>query len=79
MWCLVGLGLIGSIGDLFSLVLNGLLSMSHQGKLKYVMLIDVTECTWLVCAQQGIVSRSILTWGILGWPVCHNIVGRVQL
>ena len=77
MWFLVGLGLIRSIDNLLGLILNGLLIPSHEGTLKHVMPIDITECTWLVCEQRGIASWWILSWGVLGWPVCRNIVGRV--
>ena len=56
LWCLVGLGLIGSIGGLLGLILNGLLSASHEGTLKCVVPIDVAECVGLVCAQLGVVS-----------------------
>ena len=79
MWCRVGLGLIGSVDSLLGRILNGLLSASHEGTLKRVMPIDITKCTWLVCAQRGVASWWILSWGVLGWLVCCNIVGRVRL
>ena len=74
LWCLVGLGLIGSIGGLLGLILNGLLSTSHEGTLKCVMPINITECTWFLCAQW-----SILPWGVLGWSISREIIGRVRL
>ena len=51
----------------------------HEGTLKRVMPIDITECTRLVCAQRNVASWCILSWGVLGWPVCRDIVGRVRL
>ena len=43
------------------------------------MPINITECTRLVCAQQSVASWYILLWGVLGWPVSHDIIGRVRL
>ena len=51
--------LVRSIGGLMGLILNGLLSSTHEGTLECVVPIDLTECAWLVCAQRGVVS-----WGI---------------
>ena len=79
MWCRVGLGLVHSVGGLLNLVLNGLLGMTHEGTLKCVVPIDLTECAWLVCAQQSIASRSIWSWGVLGGSVHYGIVGRIWL
>ena len=76
---MVGLGLIGRIGGLLDLILNGLLSVSHEGTLKCVMAIKIIECTRLVCMQRSIASWCILLWGVLGWPVSHGIIGRVRL
>ena len=61
---LVGLGLIVSIGSLLGLILNGLLSSSHEGTLKCVMPIDIIDCTWLVCVQWCAVSWWILSWRV---------------
>ena len=79
MWCLVGLGLSGGIGGLLGLILNGLLSASHEGTLEHVIPIDITECTRLVCAQWCVASWWIFSWGGLGWPVSRGIIGRVRL
>ena len=79
MWCWVGLGLICSVGGLLGLVLKGPLSSTHEGTLECVVPINITECTWLVCVQRGIASWCIWSWGVLGWLVCHGIVGSVQL
>ena len=73
------MGLIGSIGVLLGLILNGLLSASHEGTLKCVMPINITKCTRLVCVQRSVASWCILSWGVLGWPVSHDIIGRVWL
>ena len=64
---------------MLGLVLNGLLSTSHEGTLKCVMPINITECTRLVCVQWGVASWCILSWGVLGWPVSRDIIGRVRL
>ena len=61
------------------LVLNGLLSTTHDGTLECVVAINITECAQLVCAQQGIVSWSIWSWGVLGGSICCSIIGRVWL
>ena len=79
MWCWVGLGLIRSVVSLLGLILNGLLSTTHDGTLKCVVPIDVIECTGLVCAQRGVASWCILSWGVLGELVYCGIVGRVWL
>ena len=79
MWCWVGLGLVRCVGGMLNLVPNGLLSATHEGTLEFVVPIDLTECAWLVCMQWGVVSRCIWLWRILGWSVCHNIVGGVWL
>ena len=60
-------------------VLNGLLSVTHEGTLKSVVPINIIECVWLVCAQQCVVPWCILSWGFLGGSVCYDIVGRVWL
>ena len=62
-----------------NLVPNGLLNATHEGTLKCVVPIDLTECEWLVCTQRGIASQCIWSLRILGWPVCPSIVGRVWL
>ena len=79
MWCWAGLGLIYIIGGLLNFVLNGFLSMTHEGTLECVVLVDLTECAWLVCTQRGVASQCIWSWRILGWSVCHDIVGGVWL
>ena len=38
-------------GSMLGFILNGLLSLTHEGTLKHVMPIDIIECTRLVCAQ----------------------------
>ena len=79
MWCQVGLGLVCSIGSLLGLVLNGLVSSSHEGTLECVVPIDLTKFARLICAQWGVASRSIWSWGVLGRSVRCNIVGRIWL
>ena len=74
-----GLGLVRSIGGLLGLILNGLLSSTHEGTLKCVVPIDLIECAWLVCVKRGVASWCILSWGVLGRSVCCGIIGRVWL
>ena len=68
-----------SVGALLGLILNGLLSSTHKGTLECVVPINITECAQSVCAQRGVVSWCILSWGVLGGSVCCSIVGRVWL
>ena len=79
MWFQVGLGLVCSIGNLLGLIPNGLLSSTHEGTLECVVPINITECAWLVCVQRGVASWYVWSWGVLSWPVCRDIVGRVWL
>ena len=79
MWCWVGLGLICNVGNLLDLILDGLLSATHEGTLECVVPVDLTECAWLVCVQRGIASWCIWSWGILGRSVCRGTIGRVWL
>ena len=71
------MGLVHSIGDLLGLILNGLLSSTHEGTLECVVPIDFTECAWLVCAQRGVASRRIWSWEVLGGSVHYDTVGRI--
>ena len=75
----VWLCLVCSVGSLLGLVSNGLLRAAHEGTLECIVPIDLTECAWLVCAQQGVVSRCIWSWGVLGGLIHCGIIGRVQL
>ena len=72
-------GLVCGIGGLLGLVLNGLLSTIHEGTLECVVPIDLIECAQLVCAQRGVASRSIWSWGVLGGSLRCSIVGRIWL
>ena len=77
--CWVGWCLVCNVGGLLGLILNGLLSMSHEGTLKCVIPINIAECTRLVCAQRCVASWWILPWGVLRWSVSRGIIGRVRL
>ena len=54
-------------------------SIWPKGTLECVVLVDPTECAWLVHTQWGVVPRCIWLCSILGWPVFCGIVGRVWL
>ena len=76
------LGLVGQIfgvGVLLNIILNGLLSVTHEGTLECVVPINITECARLVCAQRGVASWCIWSWGVLDGLVCCDIVRRVWL
>ena len=73
------MGLVHCVDGMLDLVPYGMLSETHEGTLECVVPIDLIECAQLVCVQRGVVSWCILLWGVLGWPVCHGIVGRVWL
>ena len=57
--------MVHGVGSLLDIVLNGLLSTTHEGTLECVVPIDLKECEQLVCAQQGVEFRSIWSWGFL--------------
>ena len=75
----LGWAFFGSIGSLLGLILNGLLSTSHEGTLKHVIPIDITECTWLVYVQRSVVPWCIWSRGVLGWLICCGIIAGIRL
>ena len=64
---------------MLSLVVNGLLSVTHEWVFVCIVPIDLTQLAWLICAQQGIASRCVWLLRVLGWLVFPDIVGRIWL
>ena len=64
---------------MLKLVVNGLLGATHEGEFVCIVPIDLTQLSWLVCAQWSVASRCIWLLNILGWLVFLGIIGNLWL